>query len=158
VTPTILIHRTYPQFQLPIHKMQSPTANAEPLIEERPIVDAAALAERLIAEAQRCWYSSGWTLICAKNGVRVEAKNVAGVFAASGVKLTRSSGEIATEAQPVFDRLVSLQGYALIDLFSDPHDHLKPPLESIRDNPALGWMQPWRSLVCPLCAPANLWS
>ncbi|MCP4422374.1 MAG: hypothetical protein GY805_37675 [Chloroflexi bacterium] len=102
----------------------------EHIIGEERITDGAEFAERMAAEAERMWQTTGWQVEAAKNGVRVESKPVAGVFEASNVLVTRSVGEIDAPAQATFDMLVSPAGYAVIDPISKPEDHDLPPLET----------------------------
>ena len=102
----------------------------EHLIGEEKITDAAAFAERMVAEVERMWRTTGWKVEFNQNGLVVESKPVSGAFESSGVLVTRSVGEIDAPAQATFDMLVSPAGYAVIDPISKPEDHALPPLES----------------------------
>jgi len=104
----------------------------EHIIGEELITDGAAFAERMVAEVERMWRTSGWKVETDKNGVLVESKPVSGPFETSGVLVTRSMGEIDAPAQATFDMLVSPAGYAIIDPVSKPEDHKLPPLETYK--------------------------
>jgi hypothetical protein len=101
----------------------------EHIIGEERITNAAAFAERMVAEAERIWRTAGWKIEAHKNGVLVESKPVSGAFAAANVLVTRAIGEIDASAQDTFDMLVSPAGYAVIDPISKPEDHELPSLE-----------------------------
>ena len=106
----------------------------ESLIGEEYVLDPAAFAERVVAEFRRLALSPGWRSHSGGKGsgdgaCRVESCRVAGVFAPSGVLLTRSTGMVGMPAQALFDHLTSPEGYAVIDPMSDPRDHLAPPAE-----------------------------
>jgi hypothetical protein len=107
---------------------------AEALIGEEYVFDPVAFAERVVVEFHRLTRSPGWRSHTPGHGSRdgachVESCRVAGVFAPSGVLLTRSTGMVRMPAQELFDHLVSPEGYAVIDPMSDPRDHLAPPVE-----------------------------
>lgn len=102
----------------------------EDIIGEERLIDGAAFAKRMVAEAERMWRTTGWKVEANKNGVLVESKPVSGVFEASNVLVTRAVGEIDASAQATFDMLVSPAGYAVIDPISKPEDHELPPLET----------------------------
>lgn len=101
----------------------------EHIIGEETLEDAEAFAERMAAEVERMWRTTGWKVETDKEGVLVESKPVSGPFEASEVLVTRSVGEIPAPAQATFDMLVSPDGYAVIDPISKPEDHELPPLE-----------------------------
>jgi len=101
----------------------------EHFIGEERITDGAAFAERMVAEAERMWRTTGWKKEAEKNGVLVESKPVSGAFEAANILVTRAVGEIDAPAQATFDMLVSPAGYAVIDPISKPEDHELPPLE-----------------------------
>lgn len=101
----------------------------EHLIEEVQVTDAAAHADRMIAEANRIFATTGWQVESAKNGVTVESKPVDGVFKSSDVCVTRARGIIQAPAKALFDFITSPKGYAVIDPVCDPDDHAKEPLE-----------------------------
>lgn len=107
----------------------------EHIIGEERLTNAADFAERMVAEAERMWRTTGWKVEARKNGVLVESKPISGVFESSNVLVTRSVGEIDAPAQATFDMLVSPAGYAVIDPISKPEDHELPPLETY----------PWRN-------------
>ena len=102
---------------------------SEHIIGEERIEDGAAFAERMVAEAERIWQTSGWAAEYNKKGLLVESKPVSGVFSNAGILITRGSGEINVPAQDAFDLLVSPEGYAIIDPVSAEGDHSLPPLE-----------------------------
>ena len=114
--------------QLSPRRVSSHVGSEDILGEER-IVDGAAFAERMVAEAERMWMTTGWKIESARNGVLVESKPVSGVFEAANVLVTRAIGEIDAPAQDTFDMLISPKGYAVIDPISKPEDHESPPLE-----------------------------
>lgn len=112
---------------------------AEPLIGESLVAteaQAAALAEQMLAEADRLWRSGHWRTTVRTRAVWVEAKPITGALAAAGLSLTRASGEIAAPAEAVFELLTSTRGYAVIDPYSDPRDHARPPLARYPWRPA----------------------
>lgn len=102
----------------------------EDLIGEEKITNGAAFAERMVAEVERMWRTTGWKVESNKDGVLVESKPVRGAFEAAGILVTRSVGEIDAPAQATFDMLVSPTGYAVIDPISKPEDHTLPALET----------------------------
>lgn len=92
--------------------------------------NAHEFADRMFAEAQRLWESDdGWRQLT-KGTVVNESIPVSGVFAAAAVDVVRARAIVDAPAQVVFDLLVSPEGYKIIDPFSDPKDHEKPPLET----------------------------
>lgn len=103
---------------------------SEQMIGEEKFTNGAEFAERMVAEVERMWRTTGWKIETKKNGVLVESKPVSGPFESSGVLITRSAGEIEAPAQATFDMLVSPTGYAVIDPISKPEDHNLPPLET----------------------------
>jgi hypothetical protein len=102
----------------------------EHIIGEERLTDGAGFADRMVAEAERMWQTTGWKIEHHKNGLLVESKPVSGAFVESGVLVTRSVGEVDAPAQATFDMLVSPAGYAVIDPISKPEDHELPPLET----------------------------
>jgi hypothetical protein len=106
------------------------SAGREPIIGEERISDAGVFAERMVAEAERMWHSTGWRVESDRDGVLVESKSVSGVFEPAGLRVTRGAGEIEASAQETFAMLVSPGGYAVIDPNSDPADHERPLLET----------------------------
>jgi hypothetical protein len=113
-----------------VETQQSQSVTPFPLIGEWPINEftATAFADAFVAEAFAIWDSTGWRVISNTDGVLNEAKPVSGVFAASGVDLTRAQAIVDVEAQKLFDLLITPKGYQLIDPASNPEDFSKPPL------------------------------
>jgi hypothetical protein len=86
--------------------------------------NAAQVADRALAEADRLWAStaSGWRVLSESPSVRNETIPLRGAFAGAGVDLERATATIDGPAQLVFDLLVSPQGTRLIDPYTDPSD------------------------------------
>lgn len=104
-------------------------AGYEHLIGEEFVTNAPEHAEKMIAEANRMFKTTGWKIESNKNGVLVESKPVCGVFESANVCVTRATAEIEVNAKAFFDLMVSPEGYAIIDPVSDSDDHKEPPLE-----------------------------
>lgn len=105
------------------------------------LVDATnvySFADRMFAEADDIWTSSGWTKIN-NNTVLNEGIDVSGVFAKAGIQVTRATAIVNKPAQQLFDLLTSVEGYKLIDPISKPEDHAQPPLETFD---ATNWRTP----------------
>lgn len=104
-------------------------AGREHLIEEVKFEDPVAHAERMIAEANRIFRTTGWAVESNKDGLLVESKPVGGAFAKAEICVARASGIINADAEAFFQFITSPKGYAVIDPVSDPDDHEKEPLE-----------------------------
>lgn len=104
-------------------------AGKEYLIAEEEVVDGPAHAQRMIAEANRMFKTTGWKVECDNKILCVESKAVSGDFEKAGVLVTRSSGVIKADGRKFFEYMTSPKGYAVIDPVSDPDDHEKEPLE-----------------------------
>lgn len=101
----------------------------EHMIEEVYVTDAKVHAQKMFAEANRMFKTTGWKEESNKDGVLVESKPVAGTFQSAGVCVTRASAIMETSAEKLFAFITSPKGYAVIDPVCDPDDHEKAPLE-----------------------------
>lgn len=104
-------------------------SGGEYLIGEQFVEDPGEFAARMVAEAQRMWAASGWRFERRRHGVLVESARVSGPFAASGIRVMRSSGLVAADPGRLFEFLVSPEGFAALDPVSDPSDHHRPPVQ-----------------------------
>lgn len=106
--------------------MKPTTANdAVELIDEETVTDLAAFAERVITEATRLLDPdlSGWRLAAEEGKTRVYARPVRG----TKLLITRSEDEVSAPAARVFDLLVSVKGFEIIDPATK--NHHDPPVE-----------------------------
>ncbi len=101
----------------------------EHIISEEEIKDAPKHAEKMIAEANRMFNSTGWKDESNKDGLLVQSKKVSGTFEKSGIFVTRATSDLDVNADKLFEYITSPEGYAVIDPVSDPNDHSKKPLE-----------------------------
>lgn len=101
----------------------------EHLIGEEKVTDASAHAQRMFAEANRMFQTTGWKVETKSHGVLIESKPIEGPLKSSRVCVTRASGVMEAEASKLFDFITSPKGYAVIDPVCDPDDHEKAPLE-----------------------------
>jgi hypothetical protein len=115
--------------QLAPHRVSS-HIGSEDIIAEQRITNGSAFANRMVAEVERMWRTTGWKKETDKNGILVESKPISGDFEKADILVTRAVGEIDAPAQETFDMLVSPAGYAVIDPISKPDDHELPPLET----------------------------
>ncbi len=129
-------------------------AGKEYLIGEERIVNAREFAVRMFDEADRMFNTTGWKVESDKHGVLIESKPIDGPLA-SGVLVTRASGELAVNADKFFDYITTPKGYAVIDPVSDPDDHEKKPLEVYDTQEGMRLEAAVASTKIPLLAPSD---